>query len=179
VLVGVDGGAELLVRRRRRVDVLVLSGDATPSDKVLRRAGEVVLHDADDAVRRRVDKLNLPTYAVTTGASSTDVGLLLAHQGGARLVVPVGDPATLEEFIDRDRSDQASTVLTRLRLGSSVVEASAVPLLYTGRVRRWQVLAVLLAALAVLAFTLAATPVGNDGWHELVDRLPTWLGGDA
>jgi uncharacterized membrane-anchored protein len=179
VLIGVDGGAELLARRRRRVDVVVLSAEAAPSDRVLRRAGEVVLHGTDDAVRRRVGKLNLPTYSVATGASSTDVGLLLAHQGGARLVVPVGDPSTLEEFIDRDRSDQASTVLTRLRLGSSVVEAGAVPLLYTGRVRTWQLLAILVVAIAVLAFSLAATPVGNDGWHHVVDRLPGWLGGDA
>jgi uncharacterized membrane-anchored protein len=179
VLIGVDGGAELLARRRRGLDVVVLGSEAEPSDRVLRRSAEVVLHGTDEAVRRRVDKLNLPTHAVTTGASGTDVGLLIAHQGGARLVVPVGDPATLEEFIDRDRSDQASTVLTRLRLGTSVVEASAVPLLYTGKVRIWHLLVVLAAAIAVLAFTLAATPGGNDGWQHVVDRLPTWLGGEA
>jgi hypothetical protein len=38
---------------------------------------------------------------------------------------------------------------------------------------------VLAAAVAVLVFTLAATPVGNDGWHDVVDHLPSWLGGDA
>jgi uncharacterized membrane-anchored protein len=179
VLIGVDAGAELLVRRRRRIDVLVLGADAAPSERVLRRAREVVLHGATDAVRRKVDKLNVPTHTVTTGVSSTDVALLLAHDGGARLVVPVGDPATLEALIDRERSDQASTVLTRMRLGTSVVEASAVPLLYTGRVRMWHLLLVLLLAVAVLVFTVAVTPIGNDAWHDLVDRLPGWLGGGA
>ena len=111
--------------------------------------------------------------------SSTDVALLLAHGGGARLVVPVGDPATLEALIDRERSDQASTVLTRMRLGASVVEASAVPLLYTGRVRTWHLLLVLLLAVAVLGFTLAATPIGHDWWGDLSDRLPTRLGGGS
>jgi uncharacterized membrane-anchored protein len=178
VLIGVDGGAELLVRRRRRPDVVILSADASPSDKALRRTREVVLHGAGDAVRRQVGKLNLPTHTVATSAASADVALLIAHLGGARLVVPVGDPATLEELIDRERSEQASTVLTRLRLGSSVVEAGAVPLLYTGRVRRWHLLLVLLAALAVLVFTIAATPIGNDWWHDLVDGGPGWLGGD-
>jgi len=178
VLVGVDGGAELLARRRH-LDLLVLSGAGAPSDRVLGRAREVVLHGVDESVRRQVDKLNVPTHAVGTGASSTDVALLLAHRGGARLVVPVGDPATLEALIDRERSDQASTVLTRMRLGTSVVEASAVPLLYTGRVRVWHLLAVLLAALAVLAFTLAATPIGNDWWHDHVShRLADWTGDD-
>jgi uncharacterized membrane-anchored protein len=172
VLIGVDAGADLLVRRRRRADILVLGRGAAPADRALRRAREFVLHEAGEGVRRQVDKLNLPAHPVTTGISSTDVALLLAHRGGARLVVPVGDPATLEELIDRERSDQASTVLTRMRLGSTAVEASAVPLLYTGRVRIWQLLLVVLAALAVLAFTVAATPIGNDWWHNLSPHLP-------
>jgi len=180
VLIGVDAGAELLTRRRRRPDVLVLSADATPSDRVLGRAREVVLHGASDGVRRQVGKLNLPTHVVTTGAASTDVALLLARAGGARLVIPVGDPLTLEDLIDRERSDQASTVLTRLRLGGSVVEGAVVPSLYTGRVRTWQLLLVVLIALAVLVFTIAATPIGNDWWHQhVLTRLPGWAGGDA
>jgi uncharacterized membrane-anchored protein len=179
LLIGVDGGAEVLLRGRRRLDLLVLSADGAPSDRVLRRTREVVLHGAVEAVRRQVDKSNLPTHTVTTGAASTDVALLLAHAGGARLVVPVGDPATLEELIDRERSDQASTVLTRMRLGASVVEAPAVPLLYTGRVRMWHLLVVLLTTLAVLAFTLAATPIGNDWYHRHVaERLTDLTGGN-
>jgi uncharacterized membrane-anchored protein len=171
VLVGVGVGADLLARGRRRPDIVVVDRDTAPGDRALRRAREVVLHEADEPVRRRVDKLNVPAHLVTTSTSSTDVALLLAHAGGARLVVPVGDPATLEELIDRERGDQASTVLTRMRLGSTVVEASAVPLLYTGRVRIWQLLLILLLALAVLGFTLAATPVGNDWWHDVADWL--------
>lgn len=178
VVIGVDGGAELLGRRRGGLDVLVLGPDAAPSDRVLRRAREVVLHGAGEGARRQVSKLNIPVHTVTTSASSTDVALLAAHLGGARLVVPVGDPATLEELIDRERSDQASTFLTRLRLGTTVVDAAAVPLLYTGRIRRWHLALVLLAALAVLAVTIAATPIGNDWWHNLVDGRPGWLGGD-
>jgi uncharacterized membrane-anchored protein len=180
VLIGVDAGAELLARRRRRIDVVVLGQDAAPSARLLGRAREVVLHGADEGVRRQVDKLNLPAHRVgTTSAASTDVALLMAHVGGARLVVPVGDPMTLEEFIDLDRSDQASSVLTRLRLGTTVVDASSVPLLYTGRVRLWQVLLVLLAALVVLGVTIAATPIGHDWWHDLRHHLPAQLGGDA
>lgn len=178
VVIGVDGGAELLGRRRRRIDVVVLSADAAPTDRVLRRAREVVLHGAGESARRQVGKLNVPVHSATTGASSTDVALLTAHRAGARLVVPVGDPATLEELIDRERSDQASTFLTRLRLGNTVVDAGAVPLLYTGRVRRWHLALVLLVAIAVLVVTVAATPIGNDWWHDLVDGRPGWLGGD-
>ena len=179
VIIGVDAGAEVLAGRRRHADVVVLSADGAPSDKVLRRANEVVLHGAGEAVRRQVGKQNLPTHTVSTGASSTDVALLLARLGDARLVVPVGDPFTLEDLIDRERSNQASTVLTRLRLGDTLVEAGAVPLLYTGRVRVWQLLLVLLAAIAVLVLALVMTPIGNDWWHQhAADHVPTWLGGD-
>jgi hypothetical protein len=67
-------------------------------------------------------------------------------------------------------------VLPRLRLGNTVVEGAAVPLLYTGRVRIWQVLVLLLVALAVLGFTVAATPVGNDWWHDVGDWLRDLVG---
>lgn len=171
-LIAVDSGGELLRARRLRPDVLVLTGDGAIEDKALARSREVVLNGSGDAVRRRLEKLNLPTHTLQSGAAGTDVGLLLADLGGARLVVPVGTPATLEDFIDRGRSDQASAVLTRLRLGSRLVEAGSVPLLYTGRVRRWHLGAVLLAAAAVLAYATAATPIGNEWWHDLVHHLP-------
>lgn len=177
VLIGVDAGAELLVRKRRRPDVLVLSGSGVVDDKTLARSREVVLNGTGEAVGRKLEKLNLPTHTLHSSAASTDLGLILAHLGEARLVVPTGSPGTLEEFIDRERSDQASNVLTRLRLGGRLVEADAVPLLYTGRVRRWQLALVLLAAVAVLAFAVASTPIGNDHWQHLRDHLPTWAGG--
>jgi hypothetical protein len=28
-------------------------------------------------------------------------------------------------------------------------------------------------------FTIAATPIGNEWWHDLLDRLPGWLGGSS
>ena len=179
VLIGVDGGAELLLRRRRRMDILVLGTGAAPSDRALRRAREIVLHGAGEGARRQVAKQNVPTHTVVSGAASMDVALLMAQAGGARLVIPVGDPATLEQLIDRERSDQASSVLTRMRLGDSVVQASAVPLLYSGRVRLWQVLVVLVAALAVLGLAVAATPIGNDWWRDLEDQLRNRLGGNS
>lgn len=172
VVIGVDAGGDLAARVRRRVDVLVLSGPGVAEDRTLARTREVVLNGTGEAVRRRLEQRNLPTHEIRSSAPGADLGMLLAHLGGARLVVPTGSPGTLEEFIDNTRNDQASNVLTRLRLGGTVVEASAVPLLYTGRVRRWHLAVVLLAAAAVLAFTVAATPVGQDLWRDFGDLLP-------
>jgi uncharacterized membrane-anchored protein len=177
VLIAVDSGAETLRSRRLRPDVLVLTGDGAIDDKALSRSREVVLNGSGEAVRRRLDKLNLPTHTMQSSVAGSDLGLMLAELGGARLVVPVGTPATLEDFIDRSRSDQASAVMARLRVGSRLVEANAVPLLYTGRVRRWHLGVVLMAALAVVAYATAATPIGNEWWNDLQTHLPGVLGG--
>ena len=55
--------------------------------------------------------------------------------------------ASLDEFLDRQRSGLACTYLTRLRVGPQLVDARAVPALYSGRVRAWHLCLVLLAGL--------------------------------
>ena len=69
-------------------------------------------------------------------------------------------------------------MLTRLRLGLRLVEAvgGAVAVHRPGT-RAGTSRCVLLAAAAVLAFTLAATPIGNDWWHDLQAPPAGGLGG--
>ncbi len=176
VLIGVDAGVDLLVRRRLRPDVAVLSGVGEISKNVLGRCREVVLTGSGDAARRQLEKLNLPVHTLQSGVAGPDLALLMAQRAGARLLVPVGSPASLEDFIDRKRSDQASVMLTRLQVGSLLVEADALPHVYTGRVRPWQLVMVLLAGLAVLAVAVALTPIGNDWWEATLRDLPFGLG---
>ena len=99
---------------------------------------------------------------------------------GASLVVTVGTHATLDEFLDRQRSGLASTFLTRLRVGPKLVDAKSVPQLYAGRVRLWHLALVLLAGLVALAAAVAVTPVGADWWSAFTDALSdvlTWIQG--
>lgn len=166
VLVGVGAGADLL--GRRRADVVVTGPDTPVGDRALRRAREVVVPGAEP-LPKRIERLDVPVHRLETSLPDRDLGLLLAHAAGARVVLPVGAPADLDQLIDRDRSDQASMFLTRLRLGATWVEPASVPLLYTGRVRLWQVLAVLLLAVAVLGVTIAATPIGQEWWQDLLE----------
>jgi uncharacterized membrane-anchored protein len=177
VVIGVDRGGEVALRIRRRLDVLVLTGDGSAAtDRALARSREVVLAGTGDAVRRTLERRNLPVHSVQTRLPGTDLGILLAHLGAARLIVPIGAPRTLEEFLDRSRNDQASNVLTRLRVEGSLVEADSIPLLYTGKVRRRDLALAGVAALAALAFSLAATPIGHDHWHSLEQHLPASWG---
>ena len=46
------------------------------------------------------------------------------------------------------------------------------PQLYSGRVRLWHLLVVLLAGVLALAVALASTPVGSEWWDELRAAFP-------
>ncbi len=102
-----------------------------------------------------------------TGATTEDAALVLAHRGGASVIVGVGLHATLEEFLDRQRSGLASTFLTRLSVGPTLVDASSLPELYSGRVRPRHLLAVGVAGLVAVAAAVATTPVGQDWADDL------------
>ena len=185
VLIGVDAGADALVEAGHRPDIVVIgeaglapgsrSGDMVAvSDKALRGAKEVVLH-SDRTGRAigsdRLDRLGVRAQNFSASGTSEDVALLLADLAGASLIVSVGTHATLTEFLDRHRSGLASTFLTRLRVGPKLVDAKGVPQLYSGRVRVWHLVAVLLAGIVAFLVAVAGTPVGQEWW----DAVKTWL----
>jgi uncharacterized membrane-anchored protein len=186
VLVGVDAGADALRSAGHTPDIVVVgeeglaqgSGaneqEGTVSDAVLRGTREVVLH-ADSSGRAvgsdRLKRLGVRYQTLAAAGASEDVALLLADVHGASLVVTVGTHATLDEFLDRQRSGLASTFLTRLRVGPKLVDAKSVPQLYAGRVRVWHLVLVLLAGLLALAAAVAVTPVGAEWWSAFTDAL--------
>lgn len=185
VLIGVDAGADALLEAGHRPDIVVIgenglapgnrgSDMGAVSDKALRGAKEVVLH-SDRAGRAvgsdRLDRIGVRAQNFSASGTSEDVALLLADVTGASLIVSVGTHATLTEFLDRHRSGLASTFLTRLRVGPKLVDAKGVPQLYSGRVRIWHLLAVLVAGIAALLVAVAGTPVGQEWW----DAVHAWL----
>jgi uncharacterized membrane-anchored protein len=186
VLVGVDAGADALIAAGHRPDIVVVGEEglaqgssagergSTVSDKALRGSREVVLH-ADRTGRAiggdRLDRLGVRHQTLSASGTSEDVALLLADVRGASLIIAVGTHATLDEFLDRQRAGLASTFLTRLRVGPKLVDAKGVPQLYSGRVRTWHLLLVLLAGFLALGVAIAATPVGGDWWSSIGGAL--------
>jgi uncharacterized membrane-anchored protein len=184
VLIGVDAGADAILAAHHRPDVVVIGesgiGGAASgeqggvSDNALSTAREVVLH-TDRSGRAlgadRLDRLGVRYQTMAAAGTSEDVALLLADENGANLVIAVGTHATLDEFLDRQRSGLASTFLTRLRVGTKLVDAKGVPQLYAGRTRGWHLLLVLLAGIVALGVAIAATPVGGDWWNAFGDWL--------
>ncbi len=80
----------------------------------------------------RLERLGLPAVLCPAAGTSEDVALLMADEKGASLIVAVGTHNTLDEFMDRGRSGYASTFLTRLRVGSKLVDAKGVSLVVPG-----------------------------------------------
>src|SRR5207245_9926833 len=88
------------------------------------------------------------------------VALRPAAEAGGELIVAVGTPASMAEFLDKGRAGMASTFLPRLRLGPLLVDAKGVNRLYETRLRRRD-LAVLIGAafLAMLVVTIVSEAV--------------------
>jgi uncharacterized membrane-anchored protein len=196
VLIGVDAGADALLDAHLRPDVVVVGAQGLGSsgsnageqaqkisDKALREAREVVVH-ADRSGRAvgadRLDRLGVRTQRIAASGTTEDVAMLLADASGASLIIAVGTHATLDEFLDRQRSGLASTFLTRLRVGPKLVDAKGVQQLYAGRVRLWHLVLVFLGGLVALGVAIAATPVGAEWWDDLqaaLSDLFDWIQG--
>ena len=120
----------------------------------------------------RIQDLAIGAVTFPAAGNAEDLALLLADAHGASLVVTVGFQATLREFLDRGRSgSNPSTFLTRLKLGSKLVDGKAVATLHRSRV---SVLAVVLLVLAALVAVVAALAVSDVGSVYVDWAVSTW-----
>jgi uncharacterized membrane-anchored protein len=182
VLIGVDGGADALLEAGLKPDLIVGDMDSV-SDAALRSGAELVVHAYRDGRApglERLERLGLRGVAFPATGTSEDVAMLLADDKGAALIVAVGTHATLVEFMDKGRSGMASTFLTRLRVGSKLVDAKGVSRLYRSRIPAWTLLLLLVGCMLAVIVALAATPTGQaylDVVGSWWDRFLFWLRG--
>lgn len=183
VLIGVDGGADALVEAGHRPDLIVGDMDSV-SDATLRGGAEIVVHAYRDGRApglSRVEELGI-TDAVVFPATGTseDIAMLIADDSGAELIVAVGTHATLVEFLDKGRAGMASTFLTRLRVGSKLVDAKGVSQLYRSSIGWPALMLLVVAGLVALLVALLSTPAGQ-AFFEVVgarwDTFYSWLEG--
>ena len=183
VLIGVEAGADALREAGHRPDLVV--GDPNEvAASVLTCGAQVVIPAQPDGHAPGLERIqDLGVGAVTFPAVSNpeDLALLLAEAHGADLVITVGFQATLHEFLDRGRSgSNPSTFLTRLRLGTKLVDGKAVAALHRSRVSAGVVALMVLAALVAMAAALLVSDVGGvytslvgDTW----DGFVSWIKG--
>jgi uncharacterized membrane-anchored protein len=74
----------------------------------------------------------------------------------------------------------SSTFLTRLRVGSKLVDAKGVSRLYRSRISTMSLMMLCMAALVTIAVTVQVTPVGRAYFHAFGaqwDAFVYWLQG--
>lgn len=163
VLVGVDGGADAILEQGYTPDMIIGDMDSV-SDQALRCGAEIVVHayrNGKAPGTERLKREGIPHVLFPATGTSEDVAMLLADDKGAEMIVALGTHATLVEFLDKGRSGMASTFLTRLRVGSKLVDAKGVSQLYQPRISTWQTLLLALVGVGAVAISLAVTPVGQ------------------
>jgi uncharacterized membrane-anchored protein len=180
VMIGVDGGADALLEAGYRPDLIVGDMDSV-STEALRCGAEVVVHAYRDGRApglTRVQELGVEAVVFPATGTSEDVAMLLADDKGASLIVAVGTHATLVEFLDKGRSGMSSTFLTRLRVGSKLVDAKGVSRLYRARISTATLVLLAIAAFFTLAVAAAISPAGSlygtllqVHWHHFVHWL--------
>ncbi|WP_250445751.1 putative cytokinetic ring protein SteA [Actinotalea sp. C106] len=188
VLIGVDGGADAILEAGHRPELIVGDMDSV-SDRALTSGAEIVVHAYRDGRApgvERVEKLGVKHVVFPATGTSEDVAMLLADDKGAELIVALGTHATLVEFLDKGRSGMASTFLTRLRVGSKLIDAKGVSRLYRQRISSWQLGLLVIAGLFALGVALASTVAGQTmfglfgAWtDDVLSSVRVFFGGGA
>ncbi|TXG92735.1 thiamine pyrophosphokinase [Rhodococcus rhodnii] len=170
ILVGVDGGADALVKAGYRPDLIVADPDKVRTT-TLKSGAEVVLPADPDGHApglERIQDLGIGAMTFPASGKPSELALLLVEHHGASLIVTVGNVFSLDEFFDRaHREDNPSAFLTRLKTGPKLVDAKAVATLYRSRVSG---AAIALLVLAVLVAVVVALMASNAG-VEVIDWL--------
>lgn len=185
VLVGVDGGADAILEAGLTPDMIVGDMDSV-TDNALHCGAEVVVHayrDGRAPGTERLDKLGVDYLTLPATGTSEDVAMLIADDKGADLIVALGTHATLVEFLDKGRPGMASTFLTRLRIGSKLVDAKGVSKLYQPKIGTGLSLLFVLVGVLAVGVALAVTPVGQAFYgvvgiylSKLVDFIQALVG---
>ncbi|MDX9871890.1 MAG: putative cytokinetic ring protein SteA [Clostridia bacterium] len=148
VLIGVDGGADALYENGYKPDLIFGDMDSV-SDEALSSGAEIVVHaytDGQAPGQKRVQKMHLEEKIFAVPGTSEDGAMLLAYHSGAELIVAVGTHSNVIDFLEKGRSGMASTLLTRIKIGSILVDAKGVSLLYSSQKKIRPVLQVVLAS---------------------------------
>jgi uncharacterized membrane-anchored protein len=156
VLIGVDGGADALLRIGAVPDLIIGDFDSV-SEEAMRCGAQLIVHGYTDGRApgaKRLDDLGLPYSVFSAPGTSEDVAMLLAYQEGAELMVAVGAHSSMLEFLDKGRAGMASTFLVRMKVGSTLVDAKGVSRLYRHSVRTWDLVWMLAAAVFTLLVAL-------------------------
>lgn len=178
LIIGVDGGADVVLRAGLKPHVIVGDMDSA-SDRALACGAQLVVHAYPDGRApglARVSGLGLPAQTFAVPGTSEDAALLLAFWAGADPIVAVGTHSGLLDFLERGRPGMASTLLVRLLVAPRLVDARGLARLYPAPSLRRQLGSVMAAAAAAAAALVAVSPPAQGLLRALWLELRVTLG---
>ena len=177
VMIGVDGGADVLLDGGHKPDIVIGDFDSV-STTALQGGSQLIVHAYPGGTApgaARLEELGLGHSTFEAAGTSEDVAMLLAYEKRAELIVAVGTHASMIEFFDKGRAGMASTFLVRLKVGPILVDAKGVSRLYQSRVRTSDMVLLVVAALfAMFVMVAVAQPLHvfvKAMWFSLTE---TW-----
>ncbi|TQQ84649.1 hypothetical protein EXD82_05520 [Peptacetobacter hominis] len=156
VLVGVDGGADALMEFGYKPDVVVGDMDSV-TDEALKAAKEIVVHAYTDGRApglKRVNDLGLDAVVFPAPGTSEDIAMLIAYEYKAEIIVALGTHSNIIDFLEKGRKGMASTFLVRMKIGSKLIDAKGVNVLYRSKLKIkyiWALIATALFPVLILA----------------------------
>lgn len=162
VTIGVDGGADAMLELGIEPDIILGDFDSV-SQNALNSGANLVVHAYPGGAApgaSRLDRLGLEYRQIEAPGTSEDLAMQLAYDSGCELIVAVGTHTSMAEFLDKGREGMASTFLTRMKVGSILVDAKGVSRLYQTQVRKRELLLLVLAALfTVVVIGVVSEPI--------------------
>lgn len=157
VLIGVDGGADALLREGYKLDLIIGDMDSV-TDQALRSGTQLLVQAYDNGNApgmKRLETMGLKGELLSLPGTSEDAAMLFAYAKGAQWIITVGSHSHMLEFLEKGRRGMSSTFLVRQKLGSKLIDVKGYSRLTQhsegGLLRRkWKVVAVLLSFLGGL-----------------------------
>lgn len=181
VLIGAGPGADVILKAGHKPGIVVGALDNI-SDAAIKAAGEVVVTTSSGTVDRpeRLERHGKEIVTFVSSGSDDDLAIILADTNEAAVIIHVGGPASLAQFLERPPSDAARMFVARLRAGAKIVDARSVHHFTAQRFPLWPLLLLLVAGIAAVAVAIGVTPVGQDWFDSIGDQLSdlgSWIEG--
>lgn len=181
VLIGAGPGADVLIKAGLTPGIVVGALDHI-SDAAIKKAGEVVVTTRSGMVDgpERLERHGKEIVTFVSTGSDDDLAILLADTNDAAVIVHVGAPSSLPKLMERPPAEAARMFVARLRAGAKIVDAKAVHHFSSRRNTVWPVVLLLVAGIVAVAAAVGITPVGQDWFDTVSDRLidlGSWIEG--
>lgn len=137
VLVGVDGGVDVLIEFGYILDVIVGDMDSV-SDEVLKKVSEIVVYvyiDGRVLGFKRVEELGLDVVVFFVLGISEDIVMFIVYEYKVELIVVVGIYLNMIDFFEKGRKGMVSIFLVRLKIGLKFIDVKGVNLLYRSKLK--------------------------------------------